>query len=516
MSQSSGNKTIAKNTIFLFFRTIFSIVIGLFTSRVVLQKLGVVDFGIYQTVGGVVGMLSFLNGALSSGSSRFLTYEMGAGNFEKLKKTFSSVLTVHILLALIVVVIAETLGLWFVYNRLTFPVDRVDAAVFAYHFSILAAFFTITQVPYNACIIAHEKMGVYAYVSIVEMLLKLVIVYALVIGHYDKLKLYALLFCAVNVCVLLFYRFYCTRKFLESKFRLLLDKSILKEVLSYSGWNLFANTAIALNNQGATILVGMFFSPGVVAARAIANQVNMTAHHLINNFRTAANPQIVKKYAAGDFKGSKFLLLNSTKFSYYLMLTLVLPMTLVAEPLLKLWLGQVPDYSVQFLQLIALTSLFQVFDSSFYTALYAKGRIKENALISPSLGFVTFPVVYVLFRCGFSPIALAWCHFLLYAVLGLIVKPILVIKIVGYKWSDVVSVIKPCFFVSVACSIVPVIIYCSKDALFPNETIQPICLIFISLSSVFVSVWFLGFEASVRSMILSTIKDKINKKIGKH
>ena len=345
----SKNKTIAKNTLFLYFRMMFSMLVSLYTSRVVLQALGIEDYGIYQTVGGVVGMLSFLNGALSTGSSRFLTYEMGTGNWTKLQRTFSSVLTVHILLAILIVLIAETGGLWFVCNKLVIPTERIDAAIFAYHFSILAAVFSITQVPYSACIISHERMGIYAYMSIIEVSLKLIIVYMLAIGNLDKLKLYALLYCFINISVALFYRFYCIRKFSETHYKLIWDKVIIKNVLCYSGWNLFANTAIALVNQGATILVNMFFAPSVVAARAISNQVNMAAYHFITNFRTAANPQIVKRYAAGDFEGSKSLLLSSTVYSYYLMLLLTLPICLVAEPLLHFWLGTVPDYTVQFL-----------------------------------------------------------------------------------------------------------------------------------------------------------------------
>lgn len=506
MSEQSSNKTIAKNTIFLYFRMMFTMVVSLFTSRVILQVLGVEDYGIYQSVGGVVGMLQFVNGALSTGSSRFLTYEMGTGNFDKLKRTFSSVLTAHLLLALVIVLVAETAGLWFVYNKLIIPAGRMDAAVYAYHLSILAAVFQITQVPYNASIISHEKMGIYAYVSIAEVTLKLAIVYALYVGGWDKLMLYSTLFCIVNISIVLFYRIYCTRKFEETHYKPMWDKDIMKGVLSYSGWNLFANTSIALNNQGAVILINMFFAPGVVAARAVANQVNMAANQFIQNFRTAANPQIVKRYAAGDYDGSKSLLLSSTKLSYYLMLILSLPICLLAEPLLQLWLGQVPEYSVIFLQLAIITSLFQVFDTSFYTALYANGRIRENALISPTLGFLAFPITYVLFRLGCSPTALAVVLLIIYAILGLLVKPILVIKIVDYKWNDIFKVFVPCFFVTVISSILPVVIYIYRKTLFDNVISYFISLIFISTFSVAVTVWFLGMDKDLRNKVKSIVR----------
>ncbi|WP_371410518.1 lipopolysaccharide biosynthesis protein [Prevotella sp. MGM1] len=471
--------------------------------------MGIDDYGIYQTVGGVVGMLSFINSALSMGSSRFLTYEMGVGNFERLRRTFSSVLTVHIILAVIIVLVAETAGLWFVYNKLVIPSERMDAAIFAYHLSILAVIFSITQVPYNASIISHEKMSVYAYLSIIEVSLKLIIVYMLTIGEWDKLKLYALLFFLVNAGIALFYRFYCIRKFSETHYKPIWDKEIIKGVLGYSGWNLFANAAIALSNQGATILVNMFFSPGVVAARAIANQVNMAAFHFITNFRTAANPQIVKRYAAGDFVGSKSLLLISTTFSYYLMLILALPICLVASPLLDIWLGKVPQYTVSFMQLTIITSLFQVFDSSFYTALYAKGRIRENALISPSVLFISFPVTYILFLMGYSPTILAVVLLVAYAVLGLVIKPLLLIKIVSYTWSDILRVFRPCLNVTVVSLILPIVLYIFREEWFPNQIMRFISLFMASVGSVVVSVWFLGIDKAMKTKLTETVAKKI-------
>lgn len=505
----SKNKAIAKNTLFLYFRMMFSMLVSLYTSRVVLQALGIEDYGIYQTVGGVVGMLSFLNGALSAGSSRFLTYEMGTGNWTKLQRTFSSVLTVHILLAIFIVLIAETGGLWFVCNKLVIPTERIDAAIFAYHFSILAAVFSITQVPYSACIISHERMGIYAYMSIIEVSLKLIIVYMLAIGNLDKLKLYALLYCFINISVALFYRFYCIRKFSETHYKLIWDKVIIKNVLCYSGWNLFANTAIALVNQGATILVNMFFAPSVVAARAISNQVNMAAYHFITNFRTAANPQIVKRYAAGDFEGSKSLLLSSTVYSYYLMLLLALPICLVADPLLHFWLGTVPDYTVQFLQLTIITSLFQVFDSSFYTALYAKGRIRENALISPTILFLSFPITYFLFKLGASPIILAVVLLFVYLTLGLIIKPILLIRIVEYRWKDVQNVLMPCFRVTVISVPVPSMFYFFRNRIFQNDIYSFIALVLISVVSVIITIWIVGLDKDIRIKLTNLAKEKL-------
>ena len=502
-----SNKTIAKNTLFLYFRMMVTMAITLYTSRVVLKILGIDDYGIYQAVGGIVGFLSFLNNALGTGTSRFITFGLGEGNKDKLKKIFSTTLTVHICLAVFIVVLAETIGLWFLYNKLVIPDNRFEASIVVYHLSIVTAFFSLTQVPYGACIIAHEKMSVYAYVSIVDAVLKLLIVYLLGIGDIDKLKLYALLLCLIQVGEIVFYRIYCVKRFEESQFKLLIDKPIFKEIASFSGWSLFAGGSIALNNQGILMLLNMFFSPAVVTARSISLQVNNAVNQFVTNFQTAANPQIVKLYAAKNYEGSKRLLLQTTKFSYYLMLLLCLPVCLCAQQLLDIWLEEVPDYAVIFLQIIVVQSLFCVFDTSFYRALYAKGRLRENALISPTLGFLTFPIVYVLFKNGFSPVALSWASLISYAILGMVVKPLLVIKIVDYKLKDIFSVFIPCLKVTAVALLIPIVfwLYFSID----NILIYISLITIVCILSVGAATWFLGTDAAMREKIIVFIRKKI-------
>ena len=508
MTEQSNNKTIAKNTIFLYIRMMVTMVVSLYTSRVILQVLGVDDYGIYQAVGGIVGFLGFLNAAMSAGSSRFITFGLGEGDEEKLKKIFSTTLTGHIILALLIVVIAETAGLWFLYNKMVIPPDRINAALWVFHLSVLTAFFSLTQVPYNACVIAHEKMSVYAYTSIIEAVLKLAIVYLLMIGNMDKLILYAILLAALQLSILTYYRFYCVRRFDEAHFRLHIDKKLFKEIAGFSGWSLFANGSIALNSQGVLILLNMFFSPAVVAARAISLQVNSAANQFVNNFQTAANPQIVKLYAAKDYEGSKQLLLQTTKFSFYLMLLLSLPICITAEPLLELWLGVVPEYSVIFLQLIVIQSLFHVFDVSFYRALFAKGQLRENALISPTLGFVMFPVVYLLFKVGCSPVALSWASLVTTILLGMVVKPLLIIKIVNYTWADVISVFKPCLCVTLASLPIPMVAYMyipNND----NTLLYFFGMVLISVTSVGVACWFFGIDRVMRKKLINIIQRKL-------
>ena len=502
MQEKTNNKTIAKNTLFLYFRMMFTMVISLFTSRIILQKLGVDDYGIYQAVGGVVGFLSFINGALSTGSSRFLTYALGEGNVEKLKRTFSTTLNIHILIAILIVIVAETIGLWFLYHKMVIAPDRLSAAVYTYHLSILTAVFTLTQVPYNATIVAHEKMSIYAYMSIFEVSAKLLICYLLTIGNFDRLMMYATLLLGVQVGCMCFYRFYCTHHFEEARFSFSFDKKIFKEIAGFSGWSMFANASIALNSQGVLILLNMFFAPAVVAARAISLQVNMAANQFVSNFRQAANPQIVKKYASGDYEGSKHLLLESTKYSYYMMYLIALPVCLLAYPLLKLWLGVVPDYTVPFLQIVIVQSLFQVFDTSFYTALYAKGRLRENALTSPTLGFMIFPITYVFFKLGYSPLVLSWTSLVIYAILGIIVKPWLIIKIVDYKCSEIWGVYRSCLIVTVASLPIPIIIYRLVDT---TQVVYFILLGLVCLLSVALSAFFLGIDKAMRKKVQKMI-----------
>ena len=506
MQEKTNNKTIAKNTLFLYFRMMFTMVISLFTSRIILQKLGVDDYGIYQAVGGIVGFLSFINAALSTGSSRYLTYALGEGNTEKLKKTFSTTLNIHILIAILIALVAETIGLWFLYNKMVIAPDRLSAAVYTYHLSILTAVFTLTQVPYNATIIAHEKMSIYAYMSIFDVSAKLLICYLLTIGGFDRLMIYATLLLSVQVSIMCIYRFYCARHFEEAHFSFSFDKKIFKEIAGFSGWSMFASTSIALNSQGVLILLNMFFAPAVVAARAISLQVNMAANQFVSNFRQAAIPQIVKKYAAGDYEGSKHLLLESTKYSYYMMYLITLPVCLLAYPLLKLWLGVVPDYAVPFIQLVIVQSLFQVFDTSFYTALYAKGRLRENALTAPAIAFMIFPITYILFKLGYSPLVLSWTSLVVYAILGIVQKPWIIMKIVDYKWTEIWNVYRVCIKVTLISLPVPIL---ANNFLVTAELINFIIVGLVCVISIGITVFFFGIDKITRKKIVGMILKRV-------
>lgn len=505
---SENNKRIAKNTVVLYIRMIVTLIISLFTTRVVLETLGVDDYGIYQTIGGLVALLGYLNGALSVGSSRFLTYELGTGDCNKLQRTFSSVFYVHLILAAIVVVVGETIGLWFLYNKLVIPAERMMAAVWVYHLSIITAVFTITQVPYSASIISHERMNVYAYTSIIDAVLKLVIVYLLILTSYDKLVFYALLLFVQTVGMMCFYRWYCKKRFEEATIKRIFDKQIVKSVLSYSGWNIFATTSVALCSQGMTVITNMFFNPGVVAARAVANTVNQTANQFVGNFRTAVNPQIVKQYAAKNYDGSKSLLLSSTRYSFYLFFLITLPVCMSAEFILRLWLGQVPEYAVQYLQLAICTSLFGVFDLSFYTGLYAKGRIKENSIFSSSMFFLAFVLTFLFFKMGYSPLFSGWMLLVSQIIIALIIKPIMLVKIVNYNYGEIYRIFTNCLLVVIVSVPLPVLLFIYKESISENYYIREIVVCAFSIVCAVISIWFVGFDKTMRSKLISYVKQR--------
>ncbi len=478
--------------------------VSLYTVRITLVALGVEDYGVYQAVGGIVGMLAFLNNALSTGSSRFLTFELGKGKSEKLYKMFSTLLLAHFVIALVVAILAEAGGLWYISQYFSSLADRYISVMVVFQLSIVTALMSMTQIPYMAVIIAHEQLKIYAYVSLIEVVLKLGIAAVIITIPVHRLEIYALLVCLVQLSIMGMYRLYCYRHYEESHYqKKYLDLSILREVGAFSSWSMFAAVASALMNQGTLLLLNSFFSPVVVAARVIALQVSNAAQQFLNNFRTAANPQIVKRLAAGDVDGSQRLLLRSMYFSYYLMLVLAVPIILLAEPLLSLWLAEVPEYAVPFLQYSMVQSLFAVFDTSLYTALYAKGRLRENALISPTFSLLLFPLYYWLFTCGYSPMVVNYLLVFNYAMLGLVIKPWLAHWIAGYRWRDMGEVYLKCGKVTAGVVLIAQIccFFLQADTLLGN-----ILLGIASLGGGVIVIWLIGLTMDERNMIIDVMR----------
>ncbi|MGL4583180.1 MAG: oligosaccharide flippase family protein, partial [Flavobacterium sp.] len=338
----SNTKTIAKNTLFLYFRMFLIMGVTLYTSRVVLQQLGISDYGIYSLVGGIVAMLGFFNAAMSSATQRYLSFDIGKGDEQKLRKTFSATLTIHILIAVLALILAETIGLWYINYKMVFPDDRLYAVNVVYQFSILTFLLAIVQVPYNALIIARERMKVYAYVSILEAGLKLAIVFILILGE-DKLILYSILIFVVAFVIRMIYQLYCQRQFKESKYRFEYDKEYFGELLAYSGWNLFGNFAAVARGQGVNMVLNLFFGTVVNAAYGITMQIQGAVQMFVTNFQMAVNPQIIKSFASGDKERMFNLVFQSSKFSYFLILLIVGPLVFNIDFILELWLGEVPQ-----------------------------------------------------------------------------------------------------------------------------------------------------------------------------
>ena len=400
---SLNKKRIAKNTLLLYFRMTLTMLVSLYTSRVVLEVLGVEDFGVYGVVSGVIAMFSFLNAAMSGSTSRFLTFEMGMGNAEKLNKTFSAALTVHILIALTIVILGETVGLWFLENKLVIPAERMAAARWVYQLSIVSMVISIVRVPYNAAIIAHERMNIYAYVEILNSILRLGIAYLLLISSYDKLITYAVLVLIVSIIISAIYFWYCRRCYQECRARFAWEKSIINPMLSFSAWDLYSNLGVMGRTLGVNILLNLFFGPVLNAANTVAVQVQGTVLNFSVNVLTAVRPQIVKTYATGEHDSTRYLVFNTVKFTYILQLILSMPLILEMDFILNLWLKNAPDYAVLFCQLTLVFNLITTTSAVLMTAIHASGKIRLSSTINGTLYLMVLPITYIAFKFGGAP-----------------------------------------------------------------------------------------------------------------
>lgn len=375
--------------------------VTIFTSRIILQRLGATDYGIYNVVGGVVSMMVFLNSALNASTSRFLTYELGLGNTNQLKRVFSASLNLHIGISFIVFLILETAGLFFFYDKLVIPQDRITAAFWVYQFAIVTMAINYTQVPYNASLVSHENMAVYAFVGLYEAFSKLLIAYLIQISPIDKLVFYGLLLMLNTVVIQLFYRFYTKSKYEECRFRLIKDKSLYKKLLSYSVWDLFGGMAGVSQNQGVNVLLNVFFGPIVNAASGISFQIQSAVKLFINNFLTAVRPQVVKSFAEKNFDRMYGLTFKAIKYSLLLMMALVVPLIFESEFILKIWLGDTyPPETVLFTRIILVSALFDVIEGGQNMAFHAIGRIKTGNIVCGSIMISSLPISYVLLKFG--------------------------------------------------------------------------------------------------------------------
>ncbi len=401
---AKSNKRIVQNTLFMYLRMLITMVVTLYTSRVVLNTLGADDFGIYNLVGGIVMFFAALNTAMTNATQRFLNYELGRGDLEQLKKTFNISMTAHISLALMLLLLAETVGLWFVNTQLRIPADRMTAANWVYQFSILTFMVNIVRVPYNASIIAYERMSFYAYLSIIEVILKLAVVYLLVISKWDKLIYYSALMFAVPLVCNIIYRSYCRRKFETCTYAFCWDKKLYWQMMGFSGWSMVGGATTIGTQQGGNILINIFSGLTANAAFGISNQVSSAIYGFVSNFQLAFNPQIVKLYAQKETAALNKLVLRTALFSFYLLLIIAIPLVLNMETVLRLWLKNVPEYTAAFCSLMIVFYLIDAIQAPLWMTIYASGNIKWHALAVGSLTILTLPIAWVLLKAGMSPI----------------------------------------------------------------------------------------------------------------
>ena len=413
---SSANKRIAKNTLVLYVRMLFTMGISLFTSRVILQTLGVEDYGISSVVGGVISMFTFINAAMVSSTQRYLNFELVRGDANQLRSVFSTSLQIHALIALAIIVLSETVGLWFLNEKLVIPEARMNAAMWVYQCSILSCAVSIMSTPYNAVIVAHEKMSAFAYISILDVSLKLLVVYLLVVLPFDKLIILAILNLLVQLFIRYIYTIYCHRHFPESYFQFWFNKTLFKEMFGFAGWSFWGNLAAILYTQGLNMMLNIFFGPIVNAARGIAVQVQSAVQQFVGGFQTALNPQITKNYASNNLPQMHSLMFRSARFSFLLLFFLSLPVLMETNFILTLWLKTVPDDAVIFTQIMICISLIYTTANPCIIANQATGKVKIYQMVVGGILLLILPISYVVLKLGAPAYSVFIVHFCIESV----------------------------------------------------------------------------------------------------
>ena len=502
----TDGKRVAKNTIYLYFRMLLIMFISLFTSRIILQTLGVVDYGLYNVIGGIVVMFGFLNSSLGAAASRYITFEMGKGDNDSVNRVFNVALFTHIAIALIIVLLAETIGLWFLYNKMIIPPERMYAAMIVYQLSVLSTFIMIPQAPYTALIIAHENMKIYAYVGIYEVISKLVIVYLLYIAPMDKLIFFALLLFVQGVSLMMFYRVYCIRKYKESRIRLCKDWHLYKSMFKYSGSDLIGQLSGLAQGQGLNLILNLFWGPSVNAARAVAYQVQGNMVKFSHGFMASVKPQIIKSYAAGNIDEMLQLVKRSACMSYYMMLFVSLPVCLEADGILKIWLGEYPPHTVSFLYLVVAWCLVNLLKEPRGTIIHAVGKLFFANMTVGIITCMAFPLAYIFAKLGSSPETVFWSGFLS-ILLAEIVGVFIVRKYIQFSVTNYFCTVHlRCLAVSVLSSILPILV-CKY--VMDYSLLRIVVTSVISFISVSVVAFTIGMDRVDREKVISVIRRKI-------
>lgn len=501
MSDISNNKIIAKNTLLLYTRMLLILAVQLYSSRVVLQALGVDDYGIYNVVGGIVSIFAFLNAAMSSSTQRYITYYLGFDR-NKIGLVFSNCFFVHVIIAGIVLVFAETIGLWFLNNKLVIPEPRMQAAFWIFQFSIISTIISILSVPYNACIIAHEKMSAFAYISIFEVLFKLGIALLIINISYDRLIVYAFLIMVAQLLTRQMYIWYCNKYFSCIKLKSKIDDSLLKELFSFVGWNVFGGISNVMYTQGINILLNIFFGPAVNAARGVAVQVQSVVLQFSQNFQTAINPQITKSYAVGELKQMHNLIYKSSRYTFFILLVMILPVFLEAEMLLRLWLGDVIEWSVVFIRLMLLIIFVDSIANPLMIASAATGKVKKYQTIIGGTMLLIVPISYILLKFNINPPIVFIVHFIFCLITFVqrlfIIRPMISLNIEEYLREVVLTILK----VGVCTIILPVSLYFILDNCISNNLL----IILLSVVCAIVSILMIGLKEGEKRFLSKYIK----------
>ena len=504
-----NNKTIAKNTLMLYMRAILMMGIGLYTSRIILKALGITDFGIYNAVGGIIAMFGFISSSLSNATSRFITIAIGRGDQSYTNRTYGNIKVMYYILCVVIVLFAETVGLWFLFNKMTIPADRMSAAFWVYQYSVLSSVVGFISVPYNSAIIAHERMSAFAYISLLDATLKLVICFLLQMSPYDKLIVYATLLFFVGVIDRIIYAVYCNKRFEEVHAPARIDKEQLREILTMSGWSLSGNLFWILNTQGVNLILNVFFGPVVNAARGIAMQVQGVMGQFVTNFQTAINPQITKSYANVEYDRMHSLLHLSSKFSYFLMLLMSVPVFIEAPIILKWWLGTIPDNTIVYLRIILLYSVFATLANPLWIAVLATGKLKKYQLWDNMVQALVLPISYIAFKYFHAASYWVFIILLVAEIVEIFVRVWVVLPLINHKYLDYIrEVVIPLVLVSFIAPLVPLAL---SNYLSTNEVVEFFMISVISVLSSFLFIWLLGMKRSERGYFVEFLKKRYKK-----
>lgn len=512
-SLDQNNKRIAKNTLMLYIRMFLMMCVSLYTVRIVLDVLGASDYGIYNVVGGIIVMFSFLSRTLASASQRYFAFEIGRNNLEQLKNVFNIMQLLFVFLSIIIIILAETIGLWFLRNKLTIPLDRLAVSEWIFQFSVISFTITLLAIPYQAIIIAHEKMNIYALVGILEssLLLFFVMILKYVASSYDSLVTYGL-FSLINIFIIqTFYVIYSIKKFQEIRYKFYWNKALAKEMLSYSGWNLFGSVAGVCKSQGINLLINIFFSPIINAATGVAYQVNNALNHFSSNFYTAVRPQIIKYYAQSDKEATFSLVFKSAKLTFFLLLFLAIPIMVFATQILEIWLIDIPENTVAFLRLVLVVALIDAISNPLITLAQATGRISLYQFLVGSLLILNLPVSWFFLRLGCSAeytiyVAIGTAIVSLFARL-FILKSLVSFPILDFCISIIGRIITTSIVALLLCFIIKSFIY---DA-YPKFIFCILCIA-ISILSTLVAISLVGLNREEKKYVIHIISNKILRK----